>query len=67
MPGMKEKTPRPARLDITDIMFCAGLALLLVGLGQEIGWGWGLATVGVILTGYAIWLATPVMPPKEGK
>jgi hypothetical protein len=66
-PEIKNKQARPASLDVVDILFWAGLVCLLVGLGLAAGWGWGLAVVGGILTGYAIWLSTPASPPKEGK
>jgi hypothetical protein len=58
----EEKNPektRPARLDMEDVIFLAGLVFVLVGLGMEVGWGWGLLAVGVILVGMTAWLAAP--------
>ena len=63
----KEQQTRPANFDMVDVIFGAGLVCLLVGLGLEIGWGWGLFMDGAILCGYAIWLTTPARPQKEGK
>lgn len=50
---------RPARLEVEDFLFMAGLVFMLVGLGLELGWGWGLAAVGAILVGMTFWMTTP--------
>lgn len=65
----EEKNPektRPARLDMEDVLFMAGLVFVLVGLGITVGWGWGIAVVGFIMVGVSLWMTTPVAP-KGGK
>jgi hypothetical protein len=65
--GKKEKRQaRPTSLDAVDVIFWAGLVCLLVGLGLTVGWGWGLAAAGSVLTGLGIFLASPPKH-KEGK
>jgi hypothetical protein len=63
----KNKQARPASLDAVDVIFWAGLVCLLVGLGLAVGWGWGLAAVGGILIGFAIFASIPAKPPKAGQ
>jgi hypothetical protein len=61
-----EKKPiekaRPARLEMVDLIFLAGLVFILVGLGLEVGWGWGLLAIGTILVGMTVWLTMPGTP-----
>lgn len=53
-----------ARLEMEDLIFLAGLVFVLVGLGVEVGWGWGLLAVGVILVGLTSWV---MLAPGGGK
>jgi hypothetical protein len=62
--GTKEGQSKPASFDIVDGIFCVGLVCILVGLGLAVGWGWGLTSVGIILTGYAIYLSIPERPAE---
>lgn len=64
-PESEEKTEkaRPARLEMEDLIFLAGLVFVLVGLGVQVGWGWGLFVDGVIMVGVGIWSA---IPPSSG-
>ena len=60
----KIKETRPARLEVEDFVFLAGLVFMLIGFGLELGWGWGLAAVGVTLVGMTFWM---IAPSKGGK
>jgi hypothetical protein len=53
-------------IETTDALYFVGLICLLAGLGIAIGWGWGLAAVGAILTGTGLWsVSTPPLALKE--
>jgi hypothetical protein len=65
-PVKQTEKARPARLEMEDLVFLAGLVFILVGLGLEVGWGWGLLADGVIMIGMVGWLTAPATP-KGGK
>jgi hypothetical protein len=58
----KTEKARPARLEMVDLIFLAGLVFILVGLGLQVGWGWGLFVDGVIMVGVGIWAVKPSLP-----
>jgi hypothetical protein len=51
-----KKVPTVSTETLIDVIYLTGLVFLLTGLGLAVGWGWGLAADGAILTATGLWL-----------